>query len=124
MEEEFDLRAAIEEYERLSERATETPWFHNQYAKDEYDCGYMEVGPYELEGRYETPSNAYYESCVATFYGDNHDCDANAKLAVLSVNMVPALIARVRELEAKTATGLSEDVINAIDALNKWRNRV
>jgi hypothetical protein len=37
--------------------------------------------------------------------------------------LVPKLIERVRELELKSSTGLSEDVNNAIDALLKWKNK-
>lgn len=128
MEEEFDLKAAIEEYERLAKRV-DTPWFHTKIEEDEFGYDIADIGPYDLDEKNdglppENHMNSYVEETIATFYGVNTNCEANIKLAVLSVNMIPALIARVRELEAKTATELSEDVINAIDALNKWRNRV
>jgi len=123
-EQEVDLATAIAQYEKIK-GATEQPWFCNELSQDEDDCDYMEVGPYDLQERYDNPEcNFYYEECMATFFGANHNAKANAELAVASVNLVPRLIARIRELEAKTATELSDDVINAIDALNKWRNRV
>ena len=115
-EQEVDLATAIEQYEQIR-GASEEPWYCNKFSRDEYDCGYMEVGPYPIEGRYANPDvNNYYESCIATF-SDNHNAEANAKLAVAAVNLAPRLIARIRELEAKTATGLSEDVAIAIEAL-------
>ena len=135
MEEKFDLKAAIEEYEKLSKRAC-MPWFHTKIEEDEHGYDMADIGPYNLnEENYglspENHTNSYVEKTIATFYGVNTDCEANIKLAVLSVNMVPALIARVRELEAKTSTELSDDVANSIeilqntiDTLNKWRNRV
>jgi len=125
-----DLSKAIAEYELLVKKATPTPWFHTEYAIDEYGDGIMEIGPHPLrdelleDDEEEFQRNAYYEDCMAVFYGWNHNCDANAKLAVLAVNILPRLIARVKELEAKTATGLSEDVLTALAALDKWRNRV
>jgi len=135
MEEKFDLKAAIEEYERLSQRV-DTPWFHTKIEEDEYGYDIAEIGPYDLDEQNdelppENHMNSYVEETIATFYGVNTNCEANIKLAVLAVNMVPALIARVKELEAKTSTGLSDDVSNSIEALqntidtlNKWRNRV
>lgn len=122
--EQVDLATAIAQYEKIK-GATELPWFCNEFSQDEYDCGYMEIGPYDLQERYGNPEcNFYYEECIATFFGDNHDAKSNTALAVASVNLVPRLIARIRELEAQTATELSVDVLNAIDALNKWRNKV
>jgi hypothetical protein len=108
-EQEVDLATAIAQYEKIK-GTTERPWFC---------CAF------DLQEHYgNSKCNFYYEECMATFLGENHNAKSNAELAVASVNLVPRLIARIRELEAKTATELSEDVINAIDALNKWRNRV
>lgn len=129
-EQEVNLATAIAQYEKIK-GATEQPWFCNELSQDEYDYDYMEagpcmeVGPYDLQGRYgHAECNSYYEECIAMFMGANHNAKANAQLAVASVNLVPRLIARIRELEAKTATGLSEDVAIAIEALNKWKNKV
>lgn len=116
-----ELEKIIAEYKSLSQKATKTPWFHNKYDTDEHECGYMEIGPHELNLT-ESECNAYYEECIATFYGDEHNCEANAQLAVMAVNMVPLLINRIIELESKTSTELSKDVIVALNALNKWIN--
>ena len=111
------LKERIDELEQLQRKATETPWYKGDKYAGEYG-DYTPVGPYDMEHKIEKNP---YEDTIAEFWDDNHDCEANAKFAIAAVNLVPELIARIRELEKLTTSELSQDLENALTALEKWR---
>ena len=103
--------------EQLHRKATKTPWYKGDKYSGEYG-DYTPIGPYDMEHKIEKNP---YEDTIAEFWDDNHDCGANAKFVIAAVNLVPELIARIRELEKLTTSELSQDLENALTALEKWR---
>lgn len=120
-EEYFDnltLEEAINEFNKWSKRATGAPWYVGDAIEDEYDCKFYAVGPYDMSDKVEKQP---YENTIAEFWDGDQDGEANAYAVAYAMFLVPKLIERVRELELKTTTELSDEVTNAIEALFKWR---
>jgi hypothetical protein len=116
------LNEIIAELMELSKRACPAPWYCGEEYEGDYEQKYCSVGDYSLEDKIDKTS--YYEETIADFWGgDERDAVANAKYAIAAVSAVPLLIARIRELEQKSSTGLSDDIEAALKALEKWRKQ-
>ncbi|RUP38875.1 MAG: hypothetical protein EKK63_10905 [Acinetobacter sp.] len=112
------LKEKIDELELLHRKATSTPWYIGDAYEDDDDQRWCPVGPSDMEHK---AVKHPYEDTITEFWGDNHNCEANAKFVVAAVNLVPELIARIRELEKLTTSELSQYLENALTALEKWR---
>lgn len=116
--ENLTLEEAIVEFNKWNQKATEAPWYVGDEVEDEYGCKYHCVGPYDMSDKIEKQP---YEETIAEFWDAEHNAKANAYAVAYAMFLVPKLIERVRELELKTTTELSDEVTNAIEALFKWR---
>jgi len=120
----MNINEIIKELETL-QQSVEIPWYMGDITQDEYGNDYCGVGPYDMSEK--IGEKHPYEDCIANFkgvadfLGSNTNCEANVKYAVAAVNAVPMLIERIKELERKTSTELSDDVNTALEALEKWR---
>lgn len=115
---EESLKEKILLYQQLQRKATDTPWYAGDLYEGNHGEEYCAIGPYDMSDKIDKHP---YEATIAEFWGSEHDCEANTKLVILAVELVPLLIAKIKELETGTATRLAADVDAAIDALMKWR---
>lgn len=100
------LQDGIELFESLQKKATDRPWYLGDVFEDAYGCKNCPIGPHDMS---EKEVKHPYEDTIAEFWGTEHNCEANAKLAIVATMLVPMLIEQLKS-GAAPETPTNEEV--------------